>query len=154
VSQASDRKDGVGIVLPGPFILPTGRGRGRWGWPSAAGGADAARTRPGATAVLSEPDPDVAPDAELPPSSTIADYLGPILVQHGGRDGYVAPDNAGIFKGALAAARHLDFTIILYPELGRARSWTPGRCTDTVENIDAEPLTDLLNWLYNHVVRR
>ncbi|MFN8513168.1 MAG: alpha/beta hydrolase [Chloroflexia bacterium] len=103
---------------------------------------------------FSKPDPDEAPDAELPPSSTIADYLGPILVQHGGRDGYVAPENADIFKGALAAAHHPDYTIILYPELGHALGWTPSRYTDTVENIDPEPLTDFINWLSKHVTRR
>jgi fermentation-respiration switch protein FrsA (DUF1100 family) len=99
-----------------------------------------------------ERDPDQSPNATLPASSVIADYLGPILVQQGGRDGYVSPDNADIFKAAFGAAHQPDYTIILYPELGHALGWTPSRFADTVEDIDPEPLADLVNWLDAHVL--
>jgi pimeloyl-ACP methyl ester carboxylesterase len=67
---------------------------------------------------------------------------------------YVAPENIDIFKAAFAAARHPNYTIILYPELGHGLGWTPSRYADTIEDIDPEPLDDLIDWLDTTIRRR
>lgn len=102
---------------------------------------------------FSEPNPDEAPGSDLPSPSAIADYRGPILVQQGGRDGYVEPVNADIFKAALAAARHPNYMVVLYPELGHALGEATSRYADPVESIEDEPLADLIDWLTTNVQR-
>ncbi len=100
--------------------------------------------------------PDIDQDSGqlLLAASGIGYYRGPILIQQGGRDGYVAPDNADIFRAALAATGQADQTILVYPELGHGLGPATSRYADPVKDILAKPLADLLGWLDSHVQRR